>query len=254
MIDIMYIGIDQIHPDNFVYGTVGNDYWLLLEVKSKAIFHTVQGSIFVNPGCVVVYPPNAEKLYYQANGEPYINSYIRFKTDEDFIINGNYPKGVPINISLSSNIGYLLRILSSEVYVGDSSSEVVKHVMKTIFQKLVESSQSAAMDEHRKKLIELRYKIIVSPQYNWSIEELAKEFHVSPGYLSVLYKKEFGISCKDDIVNHRLELAKDLLANTSDPAVKIAEMCGYSCVAHFTRQFKKKVGMTPTDYRNSKKL
>ncbi len=94
MIDIMYIGIDHTHPDDFVYGIGDNEWWLLLVVKSKAIFHTTRGDIYTNPSTVVVYPPNADRLYYRANGEPFVNSYIRFKTDEDFIVNGTFPKGI----------------------------------------------------------------------------------------------------------------------------------------------------------------
>ncbi|MCD7847731.1 MAG: AraC family transcriptional regulator [Oscillospiraceae bacterium] len=253
MIDIMFIGIDHTHPADFSYYASDNDWWLLVEIKSKTILHTVKGNVYANPGTVVVYPPNSKHLCYEANGEPFVNSYVRFRTDEDFVINGNYPKEEPITPNLSSNFDYLLRVLSSEVYLGDSSSSVVNHIMQTIFEKLCESTRSDSADEYRQKLIDLRYEIIISPQLDWNMEELAKRFHVSAGYLSVLYKKEFGISCKEDIVTHRIELAKDMLANSQDPAVRIALMCGYKCTEHFTRQFKSRTGMTPIEYRKQVK-
>lgn len=252
MIDIMFIGIDHSHPADFSYYTAENDWWLLVEIKSKVIFHTVKGNVYANPGAVVVYPPNSN-ICYEANGETFVNSYVRFRTDEDFIVNGSFPREEPINVNISSNFDYLLRVLSSEVYLGDSSSGVVNHIMQTIFEKLCESSKSDSLGEYRQKLIDLRYEIIVSPQLDWNMEEIAKQLHVSPGYLSVLYKREFGISCKEDIVNHRIELAKEMLANSSDPAVKIASMCGYKCNEHFTRQFKKRVGVTPIEHRNGKR-
>lgn len=252
MIDIIFLGLDHSHPSDFVYGVIP-DYWLLVFIKSKALFHTAKGDVHAQPGCVAIYPPGT-LVYYQADGEDYVNSYVRFNTDEDFIVNGNYPKGVPIDINLPANIDYLLRIISSErCSGGNNTSNIVRHAMRTIFHKIIESAESKAMDEQRKKLLDLRYEIIVSPYLDWNLEDMAKRLHVSSGYLSVLYKKEFGISCKEDIVNHRIELAKDMLANTTGPAVKVASMCGYQCAEYFTRQFKKKVGITPGEYREQVK-
>ncbi len=249
MIDIIFIGLDHSHPADFVYGVV-HDHWLMIFTKSKALFHTHKGDIHTQPGCVAIYPPGTF-AYYQADGEEYVNSYVRFDTDEDLVINGNYPKCMPIDINLPTNIDYLLKIISSEIYMGgNNTSSIIRHSLRTIFHKIIESSESKVMDEQRKKLLDLRYEIIVSPYLDWNLEDMSERLHVSSGYFSVLYKKEFGISCKEDIINHRIDLAKDMLANTSDPSVKIATMCGYQCAEHFTRQFKKKVGMTPGEYRD----
>ncbi|MFR5970224.1 MAG: helix-turn-helix domain-containing protein [Clostridium sp.] len=68
-----------------------------------------------------------------------------------------------------------------------------------------------------------------------------------------IVSKKFGTSCMEDVIEHRLLLAKEKLATTTLPIYKIAEQCGYSNVEHFSRQFKGKFTTSPKAYRESVK-
>ena len=48
----------------------------------------------------------------------------------------------------------------------------------------------------------------------------------------------------------RIEKAKELLSYNEHNISEIAYQLGYASVAHFSRQFKEKVGVSPTGYRN----
>ena len=74
---------------------------------------------------------------------------------------------------------------------------------------------------------------------------------MSPSYLHYTYKKMFGSSIKQDVVNSRLERSKHLLVNTDYPVATIAHMVGYENDVPFMIMFKKKTGFTPTQYRKS---
>jgi len=78
---------------------------------------------------------------------------------------------------------------------------------------------------------------------------MAEELRVSPGYLQTIYKKAFGISCMDDVIAHRIRLAKEYLTHSSQTVAEIASRCGYQNVGHFCRQFKQYTGMTPKNYQ-----
>lgn len=84
-----------------------------------------------------------------------------------------------------------------------------------------------------------------------TLDILAKHCSVSPGYLSVLFHKETGLTVTDYIQNVRIEHAIFLLNSTSDSIQRIASLCGFSDANYFTRTFKKKKGITPKEYRNS---
>ena len=83
-----------------------------------------------------------------------------------------------------------------------------------------------------------------------SLGEVADHVYVSQWHLSKLLNRDTDQSFFDLLGSMRIAKAKKLLA---DPALRIheiAEMAGFSDVAHFSRSFKKITGCTPGEYRN----
>ncbi|MDE7223046.1 MAG: AraC family transcriptional regulator, partial [Acetatifactor sp.] len=104
---------------------------------------------------------------------------------------------------------------------------------------------------HAPQLLELHKKIYNHPHLPWNIQSMAEELHLSAGYLQILYKKMFGISCMDDVIASRIRMASEQLVYTEKPVTEIAETCGYRNVEHFCRQFRKQTGFTPSAFRRS---
>ena len=80
---------------------------------------------------------------------------------------------------------------------------------------------------------------------------LADIFHYSPSYLSRLYKKETGDSLTGAINHMRMLHAKSLLENTALPVAEVARQSGFYSTKYFLQLFKKKTGMTPSQYRKN---
>ncbi len=82
-----------------------------------------------------------------------------------------------------------------------------------------------------------------------SIDSIAAHFFMSPQYIPKLFKKAFDISITQYISNTRIAAAKTLI-KTQDIGIKnIAEAVGYEDANYFSRLFKKKTGMTFTEYK-----
>ena len=82
-----------------------------------------------------------------------------------------------------------------------------------------------------------------------SIDSLAKEFYISPFYLSKKFKAETGFTINQYILNCRMGEAERLLV-FSDKAIKdIAADCGYENLPYFYTTFKKFAGCTPQLYK-----
>ncbi len=95
-----------------------------------------------------------------------------------------------------------------------------------------------------KKYIEQNYA-----DKNLSIDTIASHFYMSPQYIPKLFKKAFGISITQYIANIRISAAKTLIL-TQDMGIKnIAETVGYEDANYFSRLFKKKTGMTFSEYK-----
>lgn len=82
-----------------------------------------------------------------------------------------------------------------------------------------------------------------------SLDEVSRMINISPYYFSKLFKEETGENFIDYLTKIRIQHAKELLKN---PAYSIKEVCaksGYSDPNYFSRIFKKKENLTPSEYR-----
>lgn len=86
---------------------------------------------------------------------------------------------------------------------------------------------------------------------NIKISEIANYFGYNEKYLSALFHKLSDYSIKQYIIQEKMELAKGQLTDTNHPVSQIAYNIGFNDTHHFTNSFKKFVGLTPTEYRNS---
>ena len=85
-----------------------------------------------------------------------------------------------------------------------------------------------------------------------SLGDVADHVYVSQWHLSKLINKHAGQSFFDLLGGMRMERAKALLLESGLRVHEIAEQVGYSDVAHFSKSFKRFVGMTPGEYRDKK--
>ncbi|MGV3466261.1 MAG: response regulator [Heyndrickxia sp.] len=83
-----------------------------------------------------------------------------------------------------------------------------------------------------------------------SLKTFGHRFHVNPIYLGQLFQKEVGVVFSVYINHYRLKKAKELLKTTNYRAGEIGKKVGYSDTTYFYKQFKKSVGVTPTEWRN----
>ncbi len=82
-----------------------------------------------------------------------------------------------------------------------------------------------------------------------SLADCGKALHVSGSYLSDLLKVETGRSAKDHIYGHLIDLAKLKLLNSTASINEIATALGFEYAQHFSKLFKSKTGMSPSEYR-----
>ena len=82
-----------------------------------------------------------------------------------------------------------------------------------------------------------------------SLAVLSEEFHLSPQYISQLFKSEIGVNFLSYLTTIRLEHGKKLLVSSDLPIADVAQRCGYGDYRVFTKVFKKSEGITPSQFR-----
>jgi YesN/AraC family two-component response regulator len=82
-----------------------------------------------------------------------------------------------------------------------------------------------------------------------SLGDLAAYSRRNPAYISVLFKKEMGVSVMEYLTRKRIEEAKEMLAHTELPIAHIADTLAFRSPSYFSQTFRGQTGQTPRQYR-----
>lgn len=113
--------------------------------------------------------------------------------------------------------------------------------------------------EHVNKGILERFESIINDYFNSeklqtigipSVAYCAEQLHLSANYFGDLIKRETSASAQEYIQEKVIALAKQKIFDVNKSISTIAYELGFKYPQHFTRLFKKKVGMSPIEYRN----
>lgn len=85
-----------------------------------------------------------------------------------------------------------------------------------------------------------------------SLDDVSRHVDISPYYFSKLFKDATGEGFIEYLTTIRMEKAKELLEKADYSMKEICSMVGYADPNYFSRSFKKKVGVTPTEYKEGK--
>lgn len=252
MIHIRYVGYDATHPENFEFDIPeGHDCWLLLLTQTPAIFLVDNEYREYPENCAILYKPN-QRIYYRACRESYANDWIRFDTDETYVTGTPLPCGVPFVIYDPSYCHKLYQLLFTEDILNNSYKDIsVDNLLRVLFNKLLESYNYNPVSPLYKNLNEMKMEIYRNPNQDWNLKKMAERLNISVGYLEVIYKDTFGVTCIDDVINSRINMAKKHLLYDHYTVAEIANLCGYRNIEHFYRQFKKNAGVSPNNFRKN---
>lgn len=254
---IIAIGINYTHSLKFsINRPSGSGDYLLLNIKSPAIFKLNGEEVTAEKNSVIIYKKGTPQIY-RARGTTYANDYIHFDMNGERDI-GNLPFDTVLSLPSNIEVSKLIKDLYLE-YISSNSlrEESMGLLMRLLFVKIYELAAYPSKDTqiygYYDELLNLRSMIYRHPEEKWSVTRMANQLNLSPSYFQRLYRQTFHVTCNADVIQSKLQYAKTALIATSDTIRKIASQCGYENEEHFMRQFKKEVGMTPTHYRQKMK-
>ena len=167
---------------------------------------------------------------------------------------------IPVNSVFYPNdpefLGEFFRKMRME-FVSDAphSKEMLDHYFHEFLIKLSrslhqDSEQTITSKTERKKLEDLRARILSQPEKEWTVESMASSVSLSASRFHAVYKSLFSSSPMNDVIRARVDAAKVLLISSPDaPVTELAEKLGYKNPYHFIRQFKAVTGITPGAYQ-----
>lgn len=175
---------------------------------------------------------------------------LSFKSDP-FLPSAEGPLITPV--SDLPGIKALFVCLEQEKEKQHSTGPGAYHLIGLILA-LISNGPAPAISNEAKAIQEIKYYMEENHWRSLTLENLAERFNVNKYQLSRTFKQYMGIPPLQYLISCRLEAAKQLLAATDYPAVKIAQAIGYKSVTQFQAAFKKAVGSTPRQYRLAQRI
>jgi AraC family transcriptional regulator len=163
-----------------------------------------------------------------------------------------FPSGpVPVEVGPEVTRG-LVEELVRELEVEDAASVLaVRGLVFQLLARLGRVATGAPPEPEPDWFLRTRQLLAASYRQPLSLRDLAAAVGVHPARLAREFRRHVGCSVGEQIRTLRMAYATDALVSRRESIADIATRSGFVDQAHFSREFKKRTGRTPTEFRAS---
>lgn len=231
---------------------------LELTYVDKGAIHSVADGVdlLLNQGDLVLYAPDQWHMQYAQ--EDVSASYITISFD----LEGDCPESL-FNQKFAipqSAVPMLQRLLREQDRMDAYSEDMMLCYLQILLLTLLREQDNPSQVKLRTtNAVNSENEIIRRAQQfisghireKLTVPVVARHVDVSPSYLTALFRKNLQISPGEYIRRVKLQESKQMIREDNMNFTEIAAVLQYSTVHHFSRQFKDKFGITPTEYAKS---
>ena len=231
---------------------------LELTYVDKGSIHSVADGkdLLLNQGDLVIYGPGQWHMQYADVDVSASYITITFDLAEEYpreLINEKF------TISQSA-VPILKRMLQEydrmDAYSGDMLICLLQALLLVLLREQTSPAPmklrtANAMNSENEIIRRAQQFISANVRKKLTVPLVASHVDVSPSYLTALFRKNLQISPGEYIRRIKLQESKQMIREDNMNFTEIAAVLQYSTVHHFSRQFKDKFGITPTEYAKS---
>ncbi len=130
---------------------------------------------------------------------------------------------------------------------------IIKYLVN-LLQTVIEYREASSLKKYSGILLKAKEYINENyANYDLSLQNIANNVNMSPSYFSTIFSQEEGMNFIEYLTDIRLEKAKELLLCSNKKSSEIGYEVGYKDAHYFSYIFKKKLGLTPKEYRSGRK-
>jgi YesN/AraC family two-component response regulator len=145
-----------------------------------------------------------------------------------------------------------LGIIEIDEKLSESVLEKFKAKLLKSGLEILDDKRSILIEKIKNVVIEMVHYADEFPKVNFSTY-LSEKLGYDYTYLSNLFTEVKGTTIQEFIILHKIEKAKELIMYNEMSIADIAYTLNYSSAAHFSTQFKKVTGLTPSFFKKLKK-
>lgn len=181
---------------------------------------------------------NYKVLFVTGNPIPFLMKSI---IENDNLI--QLPQCTPIPGMIRKLIGQLDKTMENSLHLS-------KLILDIMFEIILENNKSTKLQNQIPPyLLEIKNDFDVNYSKSFSLDNLEQEYHLSRYRICREFVKYFNESPIQYLNQKRLDMAKELLAETDKRINEIGQIVGFENTNHFIRLFKQKTGVTPLEFR-----
>lgn len=251
MNQIINMGCNSEHDIHFVTNRPkGWDCYIMLFIKTPFYFYIGGEKRKYDSNHFILIDRNTS-FHYGATEDYYCDDWMQFYSSSNTLKLYNIPFNKPIpEVPLAATYFSLIE----EIFIGANANreKICSQLMDSLLSYISGTMNFPKSNvPFYNEFSTIRHNIYAHPEKEWSLEDISRTAGLSRSYFQQKYKDFFHVSCGSDIINSRISQAKIYLKDTLLSIQEIADFCGYHSEVHFSRQFKKEVGITPSAYRVS---
>ncbi len=252
-LDCILAGTTSNHSEDFRTSAEGFTFGYVVSGKGciesdDGEWAIPEGSFyFIRKGCGVTFSPREsdtpwERIWFQADGSMVEDLVRTFRLGDIFTVKANVRRCfLEIHNKLSQ--------MKTE-----NTAATHQRIACLLFEMLTEAQYETFFSPagHIAGTAEEIRNYLDNNIYNdLSLDLLAEEFDLSKMHIIRLFKKEYGTTPIQYLMDRKIALAKSLLSGTVMPIKEISDLLRYANTQHFSNSFKSAVGTSPNQYRKS---
>lgn len=260
---LSFYGFEDCAP-GYSFGPAIRDTYILHYIqKGRGRFHYQGQIIELQAGDLFLLKPD-ELTFYQADSEEPWSYYwlgLTGQKVQDYLSHSQIIDDCYLRPLYPHMTQAIEKILEKLVYFAEKTrtNQLAQlHIMSQLYELLFHlgtiSKRTSTDDPSPSQQLYLACKKILDTQYpdpHLSIQQIAKDLSVHRSYLTTLFKSFHDDSPKEYLLKTRMQRAKLLLENSSQPVKIIAYSVGFSDSLYFSKAFKSFFGCTPSQMRNN---
>ncbi|MGN1347088.1 MAG: AraC family transcriptional regulator [Eubacteriales bacterium] len=255
MLDCLLAGVTYPNPEYRMLRHPSTEY--VLEYVISGTGHIEYGGdvLDVRAGMFYFIKKGADVVYYADAADPYEKIWINVdgvlvdRLSDLFMLGEVFTEEANV-MSLFLEIHDRLEHMASP-----NSAETYKQISCLLYEMLMEVRKTEFFpDTQDKNALDERIRAYIDANLysELSLDILSEHFGITKMHIIRVFKRKFGITPMQYLIDKKICVAKSLLCGTVMPIKEIASLLRYSNTQHFSSSFKNATGQTPNKYRQSK--
>ena len=230
------------------------DYIFEYIISGSGSIETADGTIPVSKGTFCLVKKGSCVSFYSDPTDPYDKIWINL---DGSMVSKMIDMFIPTEVYTAEANVYdsFLEIHSKlESISGDDQADAYADIMGIVLKMLTavtkhiyfpQTTAKNSLDE------KIRAYIDANVYTDVSLDDISEKFGITKMHIIRVFKKKFGTTPGQYLIDRRISIAQSLLTSTVMPIKEIAALLRYSNTQHFSSSFKGAVGCTPGKFRQN---